>query len=264
MRKPRRRHAKPRRESARGTSTSRSHLGLDPGDGPDHLAGAMRSLFLASARVATGALVFAAAALGTPSARAQANASDPRPEPAKPYERRGGFMLAAVAGASLGSASGNPKGQTERFDPAYESNLGLAYGYRWTPFLGGALTDWFTVGVGMSFGTMQTAGDLDSDVTTFVFHFEAFPLYARGGAWRDVGVMADFGAGVTTIHNTVTGKELSNSAVASAAGLGVFWEPWRVWQLSAGPALSYQRNWSQWTERNDVTIGLRGAFYGAP
>lgn len=197
-------------------------------------------------------------------AMAQTNAPSGDAPADKPYERRGGFVLGTTIGGALGTASGNPKQQEQRFDPSRETDLGFAYGYRWTPFIGGALTDWFTVGVGMSFGTLQTSGDHDTKLTTFVFHFEAFPLYARGGAWRDVGVMVDLGAGASTIHNTASGEELAHSGVASAAGLGLFWEPWRVWQLSAGPAVSYQRNWSQWYERNDVLFGFRGVFYGAP
>lgn len=219
----------------------------------------MRRHLLASARVATGAVVLALSS----NAVAQTDETS-RQEAPKPYERRGGFMMGVAGGAAFGTASGNPKALSYQFDPAYKSKLGFAYGYRVTPFLGGALTDWFSVGVGMSFGTIQTSGDHDSRLTTFVFHFEAFPLYTRGGLWRDAGVMVDFGAGASTIHNTSTGEELAHSGVASAVGLGVFWEPWRVWQLSAGPAVSYQRNWSQWYERDDVLVGLRGVYYGAP
>ncbi len=216
-----------------------------------------------AAASASAAVVLAVASLA-PDAQAQTAAGNHEAEVSKPYERRGGFVLGTVLGAALGTASGNPKGQNYRFDPAYEAKLGFAWGYRCTPFLGGALTDWLTVGIGASFGSMWTGEHHDATVTSFVFHFEAFPLYAKGGPWRDLGAMVDFGAGVGTIHNTRTGEELANSAVASTAGLGVFWEPWRIWHVAAGPAVAYQRNWSQWYERDDVLVGLRGVFYGAP
>jgi hypothetical protein len=224
----------------------------------------MRRSPVATARIALAAVTTTTLVGIASNAAAQSNPPDGDHELYAPYERRGGFMIGTIVGPAFGTASGNPKGQSYRFNPAYESKLGFAYGYRCTPFLGGALTDWFTVGVGLSFGTIQTRADHDSQITTFLFHFEAFPLYAKGGPWRDVGVAADFGAGASTIHNTSTGEELAHSGVASAAGLGVFWEPWRVWHLAAGPSVSYQRNWSQWYERNDVLVGIRGMFYGAP
>ncbi len=206
----------------------------------------------------------AAAALCASNAAAQSSAPKPAEPPAAAFERRGGFALGLLAGAAFGTASGNPKALAYRLDPTRETNLVNAYGYRITPFVGGAITNWFTVGLGLSFGRMQTAWDHATNVTTFVFHLEAFPLYTKGGMWRDVGLSADFGAGAASIRNTTTGKEVANAGVASAAGVGAFWEPLRLWHVRAGPSFSYQHNWSEWFSRDDVTVGLRCILYGAP
>lgn len=176
-------------------------------------------------------------------------------------ERRGGFVLGLIMGPAFGWATGNPSDKGKRDDPAYEQDTGLAFGYRATPFLGGALTDWFTFGLGMSFGTVGN-GDYSSGMGTFVFHLEAFPLYGQGGAYRDLGLTADFGAGASSIRSKSPDEEVADSGVMSSVGLGAFWEPVRVWQLAGGPYVGYQHNWSRWYSRHDVTLGLRVMFYG--
>lgn len=176
-------------------------------------------------------------------------------------ERRGGFVLGLIMGPALGWATGNPSDKGKRDDPAYEQDTGLAFGYRVTPFLGGALTDWFTFGLGMSFGTLGN-GDYSSGMGTFVFHLEAFPLYGQGGVYRDLGLTADFGAGASSIRTKSPDEKVAESGVMSSVGLGAFWEPVQVWQLAGGPYVGYQHNWSRWYSRHDVTFGLRVMFYG--
>lgn len=178
-----------------------------------------------------------------------------------PTERRGGFVLGWIAGGSLGAATGNPDDKGKRTDPAFERSTGLATGYRLTPFFGGALTDWFTFGLGLSFGSL-VGGEETTGITTFVFHLEAFPLFGEGGVYRDLGLTADFGAGSSSIEDQATGEKVAASGVASTAGLGAFWEPVRFWNLAGGPYLGYQHNWSRWYARDDITLGLRIMFYG--
>jgi hypothetical protein len=190
-----------------------------------------------------------------------AAASDNEPEP--PPQRRSGFVFSTVGGLSLGQAAGNPNEQAERYDPAHHSSTGLAYGYRVTPFLGGALTDWFTFGLGGSYADLQT-GSVRSQLGLFIFRLELFPLFARGGTWRDVGTSIEFGAGATSIVRKSDEKQLAGSGVASTIGLGLFWEAWRLGHLALGPSLAYQHNWSDWFGRHDVMLGLKGTFYGGP
>ena len=170
-------------------------------------------------------------------------------------------MVGVIAGPTLGWATGNPSAKSERDNPSFERSTGLGVGYRVTPFLGGALTDWFTFGLGMSFGSLS-ASDLSSPLTTFVFHLEVYPLYGRGDVFRDIGVTIDVGAGASSIVDKNTDSKVAASGAMSSVGLGVLWEPWRWNHFAAGPFLGFQHNWSRWFARSDVTLGLRGMFYG--
>ena len=190
-----------------------------------------------------------------------ARAQQPEIEP--PAQRRSGFVFGLAGGLSLGQAAGNPTAQAERYDPAHRASTGFALGYRATPYIGGALTDWFTFGLGGSYGQMAS-GSEKSSVGLFLFRIETFPLFYRGGVYRDLGVSVEFGAGATSIKRKSDGSELANSGVASTIGVGAFWETWRVGHFSLGPCLAWQHNWSDWYARNDVTLGLKGNFYGGP
>jgi hypothetical protein len=189
--------------------------------------------------------------------------SAPRDELEYRTERRGGFVLGVIAGPAIGWAAGNPSDIKVRSDPAVEAETGVAFGHRVTPLLGGALSDWFTFGVGATFGSLQN-GDYRSGIGSFIFHLEAFPLYGEADAYRDIGVSVDFGAGSSAIRTKSPDDEVASSGVMSTVGVGVFWEPLRVWHLAAGPYVGYQHNWSRWYTRNDLTLGLRAMFYGAP
>jgi len=176
-------------------------------------------------------------------------------------ERRGGFVVGIIGGPTLGWATGNPSDKDKRDDPKLEASTGTAFGYRATPFIGGAFTDWFTFGLGASFASFGN-GDYGSGMWTFAVHLETFPLYPQGGIYQDLGLTADFGAGSSTIRTKTPDEEVADSGVMSTVGLGAFWEPLRVWHFAGGPYVGYQRNWSRWYARNDVTVGLRWMFYG--
>jgi len=169
-------------------------------------------------------------------------------------------VLGVIGGPTLGWATGHPSDKTKRDNSEYERSTGASVGYRVTPFLGGALTDWFTFGLGVSFGSM-TASEYNSSVVTFIAHIEVFPLYGHGGTYRDLGLALDFGTGVSTIHDKNTDEEVANSGALSSLGAGVFWEPLRFWHFATGPMIAYQRNFSRWYSRNDVAVGLRLMFY---
>lgn len=172
-------------------------------------------------------------------------------------------MFGVQGGYALGYVSGNPSAQARRFDPDYNTSGVFPVGYRVTPFIAGALTDWFVFGMGASFADYQTSS-LRSPLWAFLFRIETFPLFSRGGVWRDVGLSAEFGAGSTTIRRKSGDEELAASAVASTIGLGAFWEAWRYGHVAAGPFAGYQYNWSDHFDRHEVALGLRGTFYGGP
>lgn len=213
-------------------------------------------------RSALGVFAFALVSCFTHRAQAQAQAQA-QAEPDPPAQRRSGFMFSVVAGGSLGAAHGNPTAQSERYDPSLRASTGIAAGYRVTPYIGGALTDWFAFGLGGSYADLY-AGDEKSRTGMFLFRIETWPLFYRGGVLRDLGVSIEFGAGFASIVRTSDQKQLAASSVASTVGAGVFWETWRLWHVALGPALAYQRNWSDWFARDDVTLGLKGTFYGGP
>jgi hypothetical protein len=162
----------------------------------------------------------------------------------------------------MGQANGNPAAIAQREDPAYATRTGTAFGARATPFIGGALTDWFIFGLGGSFSILDRKG-LSAPAYLAVFHLEAFPLFRLGGAWQDAGLFADFGAGSAYVYAS-DGSKRASAAIASALGFGAFWEGLRWGHLAAGPYAGYQRNWGDHFSRDDVTLGLRLAVYGGP
>ena len=50
----------------------------------------------------------------------------------------------------------------------------------------------------------------------------------------------------------------------SAVGAGVFYEPWRWWQLTFGPQLEYVYQFSDGMRSHTFVAGVRTAFYGGP
>jgi hypothetical protein len=179
-----------------------------------------------------------------------------------PATRRSGFTAGLILGAALGYASGTPNDLSMIGNPAFQSHTG-GIGPGGALWIGGALTDWFTFGLGggmTSFGGSQ----LKSSSSVFLFHIEAFPLFSRGGAYRDLGVFADFGTGVGSIERKSTQESVSSAGSFSVAGLGAFWETWRFAGFAAGPTVTWQYQYSQPLERHFILAGLRGVFYGGP
>lgn len=180
-----------------------------------------------------------------------------------PATRRYGFTAGILAGAMFGTAHGYPNAYGKIDNPDfYASATGVGSGA--ILWIGGALTDWFTFGLGGGGGSY--GGSNRSAGGAFLFHLEAFPLFARGGAWRDLGVSADFGTGGGTITNRSSGAELSTAGSFSIASVGLFWESWRFasGHLVAGPAATFTYEGSESQVRTFGMAGIRGAFYGGP
>jgi hypothetical protein len=207
------------------------------------------------------ALLCAALGFGATALVCRQAMADGEPDP-KP-QRRFGFVLGVAGGLSLGQVAGNPTAQAKRYDPAQRVSTGLGVGYRVTPYLGGALTDWFTFGLGGSYGDLSS-GSHRCTVGLFLFRIETYPLFTLGGLYRDLGLSIEFGAGSSNVKNKSDKAEVAASGVASTIGLGVFWEKWRLGPLGLGPSIAYQHNWSDWYARNDLTFGLKANLYGGP
>ncbi len=173
-------------------------------------------------------------------------------------ERRDGFTVGIGYGMGAGNYVGYPN-EVEKIDnPEYRSSTGMSLASGYSIWLGGALRDWFTVGVGLF-----AAGGGDKDMIggggAFGLHLEAFPLFALGGAWRDLGVSTEFGAAGGTIQKD--GDESANGGNMSMVGFGAFFEPWQFWHVSHGPMLSTKYQFSDSMTASTVLLGWRMALY---
>jgi len=178
-----------------------------------------------------------------------------------PAERRSGLTFGLLGGLLTSSARGYPNDVAKIDVPEYEAHGGLGVSMGGAFWIGGALADWLNVGLGVIAGSTQRAG-LTSGGAAFNVRIESFPLFYRGGPFRDLGVLFSAGTGGYTIER---GKEkLAEGAGAAAVGLGVFYEPWRFWQLSFGPQLEYNHQFSDSMSAHTFLLGVRAAFYGGP
>lgn len=191
-------------------------------------------------------------------------ADDPNDWESTPRTRRSGFTVGTSFGLMGGASSGYRNKVSEVGNPAYRASVnGLGGGgFIW---LGGAFTDWFNFGIGGGGGNFGNA-DFQWSGGAFIFHIEAFPLFSLGEGWRDVGVSFDFGTGPGTIVRKSDNEEVSGDGTLSLAGMGLFWEPWRIagGHLTAGPAISFLYGFTEWQKTSVGMVGLRGAFYGGP
>jgi len=175
--------------------------------------------------------------------------------------RRSGVMIGLNAGLALGNAFGYPNEIAKLGDPVYKRNTALGFGGTNRLWLGGALTDWFVFGLGFAgFGLKH--GETSAAGSAFIFHVEGYPLFYRGGIFRDVSVYGDFGAGGMKItgHN----REEADGGLMSAIGLGVGYDPLHFWKFTLGPAVEYWHLWSQTLTMNSVALEARFTFVGGP
>jgi hypothetical protein len=194
---------------------------------------------------------------------ALAQSQDDKQPPELPATRRSGMFIGLAGGLSLAAADGNPKTFALRDDPAYTTHTGVGYGYRYSPVIGAAPTDWLNLAIGGSFGSTQTS-KYRSNMSGFIFHIEAFPLFYKGGSLRDLGVTLNFGAGSSKAVLRATNEEVASTSVVSIVGIGAFWEPWRLSKFAFGPCIAYERSMSRTYSRDDVIFGIRAAYYGGP
>jgi len=188
----------------------------------------------------------------------------PEPEPAwqkAPALRRSGFLVGLSLGLGLGKAAGYPNDAKKIGRQTYYSETDIGAGGGLTLWIGGALADWLTFGIGLSGGNI-TASDLASPATAFTFRTEVFPLFAGGGHLRDLGLALETGGGVATITTTKdTSTKLADSSGASRVGFGGFYEGIRLWKVSMGPFAGGEYMWSDTMRRGELVIGWRTALY---
>lgn len=176
--------------------------------------------------------------------------------------RRSDFAFGIGFAGTFASASGYPNDAAKIGVPRYQASTGSAGGITNTLWLGGALRDWLVIGVGISGSTVAGSGTL-SQGGGFIVHLEGFPLFERGGAFRDLGLVGDFGVGGRTIHRA--SAEVANGGSMSFVALGLMYEPlsfgkhWR-W----GPLVQVAQQFSDSMNATLVMGGLQVSFYSGP
>jgi len=175
--------------------------------------------------------------------------------------RRSGLMLGISTGFALGNADGYPNELAKLNDVSYERNTHFAFGGANRLWIGGALTDWFVFGFGLD-GVSMKHGNATAAGGAYVFHVEGYPLFYRGGAFRDLSLFGDFGAGGMKI--TGGSREGADGGLMSVVGLGAGYDPLHFWHFTLGPALEYMHMWSQTMSMHDVSVEARFTFVGGP
>lgn len=179
-----------------------------------------------------------------------------------PAQRRSGFAAGLTFAAIAGGVSGYPREVAKIDVPKYEASTGLAGGAGGGFWVGAALRDWVVVGAGASFGTLAGGGGRLSNGGAFVLHLEGFPLAHRGGVFRDLGLVAEFGAGSRDVF--IGSKQGADGGSTSYAAAGLLYEPVRVGHVSIGPTLLLGHQFSQTLTATLLTAGVQIAFYGGP
>jgi hypothetical protein len=201
--------------------------------------------------------------------------------------RRSGLAINLSFGNGIASVVGYPNDAQKVGYARYYHASGARPGGVTSLWIGGAITDWFVFGVGFSGGGLQFTGDTTVSSGGTIFHAEVFPLYYRGGAWRDVGLMLDAGLGTATVVDdgtkvkqvdvstatrprppvpffTQPKDKLVDSGSASLIGAGVFYEAAKIWRVRIAPFVYANYIWSDTVRRPGIFLGVHSTFYWKP
>jgi hypothetical protein len=205
-----------------------------------------------------GIVIFALAAK---SAHADTGEAESSYDPGK-ATRRSDVALGLLIGGAAGGVSGYPNDLSKIGVPADEANTGFGGGTGGGFWVGGALRDWFVFGIGFSSAQVSGRG-YRSNGTAFVFHLEGYPLFYKGGAWKDVGLIGEFGAGGRSIQQG--SNTAAEGGALSVVTFGVVYEPLHLgggfW---LGPLLEVTHQFSDSLTSTIGVIGVRASFYGGP
>jgi hypothetical protein len=195
----------------------------------------------------------------------------PRPEPAVPPDpaawqnapttRRGGFVVGGALGFGVASIAGFPNDVKKIGYAPYYTATGVRPTFTPELWIGGALTDWITFGIGVTLSGIY-GHDKDTSIAG-MFHIEVFPLFYVSEKLRDLGVMLDAGTGTASVTDA-SGTELVDGSAASLVGGGVFWEPLVVAKIRGGPFLMGNYMWSDTARRPALFAGWRMSLYTKP
>lgn len=175
--------------------------------------------------------------------------------------RRSDFTAGASLGILTGSAYGylNEAGKLD--NPAFVEDTGVGVGDAFAVWIGGALRDWFTFGIGY-YSLQFKGGGLDAKGAGAIFRVEAFPLWSLGDPYWDLSLYGNFGIAGMTLERD--GDTVADGGSLSVVGFGAAWEPLRFGKFVAGPQLEYARLFSQSLQMQGASVGARIIFYGGP
>lgn len=215
--------------------------------------------------VTLAALLLPGAASADEPAAPASPAADPDPKAWEkaPATRRSGFTVGTAIGGGLASIVGFPNDAKKIGYAPYYTATGPRPSPVFELWIGGALTDWFTFGLGFTGGSLFLTGDNKASAGAGLFHIEAFPLFYVSEKLRDLGVMLDVGTGAASVKSKADVK-LVDSSAASLLGGGVFWEPARFWRIRGGPFLMGNYVWSDTARRPGIFAGWRMSLYTGP
>jgi len=176
-------------------------------------------------------------------------------------QRRSGFTVGVNLGLMVGDVSGFPADFDKVGVAEHEVDTGAVATLGANAWIGGALQDWFTFGLGGT-GVGLSGNGLDASGGAFLVHIEVFPFFPLGGGLRDLGFAANFGVGGMTIERA--GKERAQGSGMSVVGAGVFWEALSWGGLNVGPSAEYLHMTMRNITLHAGQVGLRVAWYGGP
>jgi hypothetical protein len=163
------------------------------------------------------------------------------------------------------SVEGYPNKLGQIGSPDYRSHIG-GVGNSLSLVLGGALRDWLTAGMVVRTGGVMGENQIVGGITALGLQLQGFPLWSQGGAWRNLGLVGEFGVGLGGIVDN-TDKDnpdvLADGGGMSHLSFGVSYEVFKFWLFSAGPVVNYAHQFSQSVSGHAVTGGMKLTFYSA-
>lgn len=175
--------------------------------------------------------------------------------------RRSDFSFGSGFAGTYANANGYPNDAGKIGVARYHASTGGAGGYTSTLWIGGALRDYLVFGIGLS-ATTVAGSETFSQGGSFIVHLEGFPLFDRGGVFRDLGLVGDFGVGGRTIKHAST--QVADGGSMSFVALGLLYEPlaFARGHFRWGPLLQFAEQFSDNMNCTMVIGGFQVAYYG--